>query len=137
VGEGLFVSLPGGLSASSTVLQSTLTSLQGDFSILPSLTGTDLARMRVAGWEGYKKTVLHFVNYNVPLGAENGGQVQTLTDVAVKLKPAPGLTPTSVTLYSPESGSTSGDVPFEITADGSLTFTIPALKIYGAAVVSY
>jgi hypothetical protein len=135
VGKGKLISVPAGLSDVGPVLKVVEEHVKRPLTVLASLNGQDLSRMRVAAWAGYKKTVLHFVNFNVPLGQGKQGQVKTLSDVEVQIPAPAGWKAGKVTLYSPESASSSGTVSFTETEDGMIRFTIPSLRIYDVAVI--
>jgi hypothetical protein len=96
-----------------------------------------IPRLRLNAWirqEGGGTITLHAINYNVPLGKEKGGQVQSLSDIHVSVPVPPGMKVTSVRLSSPESNDPPQVVTFNI-ANGLVTFEIPSLRIYTMAVI--
>jgi hypothetical protein len=104
---------------------------------LPLLAAPQATRMRVAAWSGYRRQVVHLVNYDVPFGWKpcSGGSESPamLTNVKVRLS-APGWTPTAVRIHSWETGVSTGVVP--VTYDQvteTVSFVIPAMHIYSIA----
>lgn len=129
VGTGTLIYEPGPLSAK-TVVDALLANLGRTIELVTPL-------LRINGWirnAPASRIVLHLLNYAVPLGIENGGKVQPLSDVDVSC-PLPGsMNVTSVRIYSPEVDGAPEPVSFEAT-DGIVTFTIPTIRVYSLAVI--
>jgi hypothetical protein len=99
--------------------------------VFPGRSATDL---RAAAWSGYDRLVVHVVNFAVPMGPGKEGQVppQSL-DVAVPIPP--GVTPTSVVVYDPETSPVTVVKPTFTVAGGVISFTLPAFHIYAIAAI--
>lgn len=99
--------------------------------------GTDnpLQRLRVNAWLGQTAQpalTVHVVNYNVPLGKHNGGQVPPVHALRVAI-PLPECTRARrAWLYTPGVADRPVSVPVSLD-NGVATFDIPHLHIYGVA----
>jgi hypothetical protein len=110
--------------------------------ILTHVSAEAMSRLRINAWfNAENKTMTVHFNYNVPLGAENGGQVALLPNVKVSVTLPKLMTDVnSVQLYSPESNSYVPSVPvssgltFQLV-NGLVEFEIPSLRIYTLAVI--
>ncbi len=102
--------------------------------ILPDLEATLQQRTRVAAWRSNTRTVLHFLNYNIPLGRKAAGTVPTLRNVAVNLTlPTTAPAPTTITLHTPEPGvGSEGPIPFQRHGH-TLNFRLPTWNIHQIA----
>jgi hypothetical protein len=116
--------------------------LQRTVQILGNVSDEALAQLRVNAWvrdEGGGTVTLHVLNYNVPLGVDNGGQVQSLPNVQVSMPVPVQMKVNVVRLYSPETNSPPPVVPFPTTMfqleNGLVKFEIPGLGIYTLAVI--
>jgi hypothetical protein len=92
-------------------------------------------RLRLNAWirpQGKETITLHAVNYNVPFGEGQDGQVQPHNNIQLSVPLPPKMQVQSVSLHSPEGNSLS--TPFSV-ANGLVTFTIPSLRIYTVAVI--
>jgi hypothetical protein len=83
---------------------------------------------------------LHVLNYNVPLGVDNGGQIQSLPNVQISMLVPVQMKVNVVRLYSPEMNSPLPVIPFpevpQLEKQSRLvTFEIPNLNIYTMAVI--
>jgi hypothetical protein len=140
-GQGLFMDVPdGSLDVAQVVgsIESHLAQVgqSRSLGVITNLPAPALERMRVAAWESHRKMVMHFVNYNVPLGKENAGQVQSLQNIEVTVKLPGRWRPSGVHLYTPEQTGFSGVVPLVTMGGGIVRFTIPLLHIYEVALLS-
>lgn len=102
----------------------------GVFANLPSAA---MRRLRVAAWAAPDRLALHLLNYNVPLGRENAGQVGAIRNVEVEMALPDNRTPSSVRLLTPEEAAAE-DVQFSVT-NGVISFVIPSLHIYKIAMI--
>lgn len=140
IGQGRLISMPVGAPAVEQLIQ-----LIEDFfadkgrprrlGVFAKLSPTELERMRVAAWTNPDRLALHLVNYNVPLGKENGDQVARLRNVEVKMVLPQNLTPSSVRLLKPEEAAAA---PLEVESDvskGVLSFVVPSLHVYEIAMI--
>jgi hypothetical protein len=141
VGQGLFMDVPdGSLDVVQVVgwIENHLAQVgpQRPLGTITNLPTEALQRMRVAAWEGHRQMVMHFVNYNVPLGKENAGQVQSLQNIEVTVKLPGTWRPSGVHLYTPEQTGFTGLVPLVTMGNGIVRFIIPSLHIYEVALLS-
>jgi len=118
--------------------------LQRTVQILGNVSDEAMAGLRVNAWvrdESGGTVTLHVLNYNVPLGINNGGQVQPLPNVQVSVPVPVQMKVSVVRLYSPETNSPLPvvpfpEVPFQLDNQHPLvTFEIPNLSIYTVAVI--
>lgn len=109
--------------------------LNPQLGVLVDVPSEILDRLRVAAWAGHRRLVLHILNYNVPLGKENGGQVESIENVGVRVRLPESWEPSSVRLHSPEEVGFSGPVAFSSDGSGVVGFVIPSLRIYQIAVI--
>jgi hypothetical protein len=87
-----------------------------------------LAKVRVNAFAepGGKRYVVHFVNYNVPLGVE-AKEPEVLAPIDVALRLPTGAEGVKLTCYDPEGEA--ADLPAK--AEGKLLrFTLPSLRVY-------
>lgn len=102
-------------------------------SAFPSLAASAAAKLRVASWTSWDRFIVHFTNYDVPRGA-GANLVQPLTGIQVTI-PLPADAPTPVPhfvdFWSPEGTMTSQGVT--VNGNGTITFTLPRLRVYTVA----
>lgn len=132
VGSGKYIYVPAG-STNITDVTSWITDWLGRSpGMFPTINSEALSRMRAAVWAGQKRTVVHLVNYNVPLGLNNANKVATLENLEVKIKLPDNFRPSQVNIYSPEATSTVA-VSFKENNDGTTSFVVPKMRIYSIA----
>jgi hypothetical protein len=110
---------------------------------LGNISAEAMSGLRVNAWfnESIGTMTVHVLNYNVPLGVSNGGQVQPLPNVQVSVRVPVQMKVNVVRLYSPETNSPLPVVPFPevpFQPDNQhplVTFEIPNLNIYTMAVI--
>jgi hypothetical protein len=105
---------------------------------LGNVSAEAMSGLRVNAWFNDRSGTMtvHVLNYNVPLGVDNGGVVQSLPNVEVSA-PLPGIRSkvTSVLLYSPgdetllAADPSSSSVPFQLD-NGLVKFHIPNLSLH-------
>lgn len=137
IGLGRLISVPAG----ALDVEELIPQIEGFFAdkgrprrlgVIRNLSPASLERMRVAAWAAPDKLALHLVNYNVPLGKENSGQVAPHANVEVEMVLPDNWEPSSVRLLTPEATGSSGEVQPTLT-EGVISFVIPTLHIYEIA----
>jgi hypothetical protein len=132
IGQGLLVSAPAGATGAQVAAWFE-TYVRPNATAFPGTPAATQAKLRVATWAGYAHLVAHVLNYDVPHGVDNGGQVVALPNLTVAVPLPPGAwAPTNVTLSSPETPGASTAVPLAV-AGGVATFVIPSHRIYTVA----
>ncbi|MFO0754920.1 MAG: hypothetical protein U0359_00395 [Byssovorax sp.] len=119
--------------AASDVITALTTPSRPNPSAFPGLAPSVAATVRVASWTSWDRFIVHFTHYDVPRGA-SGGLVQPLlnTQVTIPLPPdAPTPVPHYVDFWSPEGVMTSQGVT--VNGNGTVTFTLPRLRVYTVA----
>jgi hypothetical protein len=139
VGAGLLIYQPGPLDAE-TVLAAVEAHIGRTAQCAGNVPREVQERLRLNAWmrpgDG-GSLVLHVVNYNVPLGTDQGGQVQPLEQVQVRVPLPSGTHVQEIMLYSPETDIFSdSEVEFDVIGDSLISFTIPRMRIYTVAEIA-
>ncbi len=86
-------------------------------------------------WGNDQVTVLHLLNFHVPIGTGNGGKVQSVMNIAVRITVPKGKTVREVKMLSTDDENARtlthqqrGEV---------LTFIVPSLRVYRLIAISY
>jgi hypothetical protein len=135
-GAGKLIYQPDALTADQVIAEAEA-HLGRTVQMVANVPAQALARLRLNAWvrrEGGGTVTLHILNYNVPLGIDNAGQVQALSSVQVSVPLPSQLQVQSVRLYSPESAEPAQEIAFDIS-NGLVAFEIPSLRIYTIAVI--
>ncbi|HYE15298.1 MAG TPA: hypothetical protein VD968_12700, partial [Pyrinomonadaceae bacterium] len=90
--------------------------------------------VQAAAWGDERRTVLHLLNFKVPIGHEAGGAARPAGDISVRLPLPAGKRPRRVEFHSPEAAS--APVRFQ-EEKGAIVFRPPAFRAYGVCEVVY
>jgi hypothetical protein len=109
--------------------------------MITSASASELEWLRLNAWRNPAtgQVALHIVNYNVPLGKNNGGQVSPLINLEVNLQLPSGMAVRSIKWGSPENGaklSVVNQLNSSWSAGGRLTLTLPTMRIYNVVLIS-
>ena len=95
---------------------------------LPALVLPQKSLVESCAWADDRRMVLHLLNFRVPIGLTNGGKVEAVTDVPVRLKLPKGKSVREVRTYSID-GREAKAVTFKQTGD-TLKFKVSAVRVY-------
>lgn len=138
IGKGRLIYFP---KAEAATIAATITEVLGrTASLLPEMPMAEKSFLRVNAWQTPRgrprNVVLHLLNYKVPLGKENDGKVEPLSNLEVRFPmPQDELAVDSVTLYPVDGDGRPQKLRFT-KADGFIRFIVPSLRIYDVLVLA-
>jgi hypothetical protein len=91
--------------------------------------------VQACAWANEERIVVHLLNFHVPIGTANGGKVEAVAKISVRLKIPKGKTVRDVKIFSPEAGNARSLI-FAQRGE-TLTFSIPSLRVYQAVAISF
>ncbi|HEY0377620.1 MAG TPA: hypothetical protein VGC87_11915 [Pyrinomonadaceae bacterium] len=95
---------------------------------LPALTLPQKSLVEGCAWADDRRVVLHLLNFRTPIGLTNGGTVEAVGDVAVRLKLPQGKSVREVRTYSTD-GREAKAVAFRQSGN-TLSFKVSSVRVY-------
>lgn len=102
---------------------------------LRTLTLPENALVQACAWQSDQRMVLHLLNFKVPIGVANGGKVETVANVPMRLTVPKGKTVREVRVLSTDNKEEK-TLTFQQRGD-ALTLTIPAVRVYQVVAISF